>query len=415
MEAYMKKTAALLAVLFIIPFIIFAKGDYGTPGEFLNWGAGARSLAMGKAFTALADDPSAIYYNPAGLAQQNPIQIALQHVFLFEDTMYDFAAATYPISGIGTFGFGYVRLGSMNFDARDEQWTDLGKFDIADQAFILSYGREITNWFALGLNIKVVNQANFEVSSTGFGIDTGVIWTPSNYISFGLSVINALPPTSLKLIETAETYPVILKGGVALKLFGDRVMPAMDVEQEFGGRDFKFRMGIEIYPFQQLALRAGLDETEVAFGAGFFWRPVRLDYAIGFGDLGYSNRLTLTFAFGGFDINLSADPKIFSPVGTRRTTTVSIYAETKYPIEEWEMNIINEDGDVVRSYSGNEKPPKFVTWDGKDDRGLPVSDGEYKCVMKVKDKTGRTLESNTESVKISSSIPTQPGTIQLEE
>jgi len=411
----MKKIAALMAVLCIIPFALFAKGDYGTPGEFLNWGAGARSLGMGKAFTALADDPSAIYYNPAGLALQNPIQIALQHVFLFEDTMYDFGAATYPISGIGTFGFGYVRLGSMNFDAKDEQWTDLGKFDISDQAFILSYGREITGWLAFGINLKVVNQANFEVSSTGFGIDTGIIWSPSNYISFGLSVINALPPTSLKLVETAETYPVILKGGIALKLFGDRVMPAMDFEQEFGGRDFKFRLGIDIYPFQQLALRAGLDETEVAFGAGFFWRPVRLDYAIGFGDLGFSNRLTLTFAFGGFDINLTADPKIFSPVGTRRTTTVSIYAETKYPIEEWELNILNEDGDVVRSYSGNEKPPKFVTWDGKDDRGLPVSDGEYKCVMKVKDKTGRTLESNTESVKISSSIPMQPGTIQLEE
>lgn len=411
----MKKITAFIAVLCLVSFALFAKGDYGSPGEFLNWGAGARSLAMGKAFTALADDPSAIYYNPAGLALQNPIQVALQHVFLYEDTMYDFGAITYPVSGIGTFGVGYVRLGSMNFNARDERWTDLGEFNIADQAFILSYGREITSWLAMGLNLKVVNQANFEVSSTGFGIDAGIIWAPSNYVSFGISVINALPPTSLKLIETAETYPVILKGGVALKLLGDRVIPTMDVEQEFSGRDFKFRMGIDIYPFQQLALRAGLDETEVAFGAGFFWRPVRLDYSIGFSDIGFSNRLTLTFAFGGFDINLTADPKIFSPVGTKRTTTVSIYAVTKYPIDDWELNIINEDGDVVRSYSGNEKPPKFVIWDGKDDRGLPVSDGEYRCVMQVKDKTGRTLESNIESVKISSSIPMQPGTIQLEE
>ncbi len=107
----MKRLLAVTAAILILTTFAFAAGDYGTPGEFLNWGAGARALGMGRAFTGLADDVAAIYYNPAGLAQQNPFQISLMHVTLFYDTMYDFAAASYPVSGIGTFGLAYIRLG----------------------------------------------------------------------------------------------------------------------------------------------------------------------------------------------------------------------------------------------------------------------------------------------------------------
>ena len=82
----MKRTALILTLALGLSALICAAGDYGTPGEFLNWGAGARAMGLGKAFTGLADDPSAIYYNPAGLALQNPLQITLQHVILFYES-----------------------------------------------------------------------------------------------------------------------------------------------------------------------------------------------------------------------------------------------------------------------------------------------------------------------------------------
>ena len=40
----------------------------GEPGYFMGMGAGARALAMGGAFTSIADDVSAGYWNAAGLA-----------------------------------------------------------------------------------------------------------------------------------------------------------------------------------------------------------------------------------------------------------------------------------------------------------------------------------------------------------
>ncbi len=411
----MKKTGiVIILVILFLPFI-YAKGDYGTAGEFLTWGAGARSLGMGKAFTGLADDATAIYYNPAGLSFQNPLQISLNHVMLFYDTMFDFVAITYPVSGIGTFGAAYTRLGSTGFEGRDDRWFSLGKFDIVNQAVSLSYAKDLTAWFGVGLNIKLINQNIFEKSVIGYGADVGLIWVPSEYFSFGLSIINALPP-SIKLSETAESFPILIKSGFALKLFGERAIPVVDIEKEMSKKDLKFRLGLEVYPLQSLALRAGMDETELTFGIGYtFMKYYKVDYSLSSQELGITHRASFTLAFGGFDVNLSVEPKIFSPVGVKKTVTISIYAVTKYPIKEWELNIINEDGDAVRTFSGDDKPPASLIWNGKDDRGLPVGDGEYKCIMKVTDKNGKEIVSGAEVIKVLSRMPMQPGTIQLEE
>ncbi len=393
----------------------FGAGDYGTPGEFLNWGAGARSLGMGKAFTGLADDSAAIYYNPAGLAIQNPLQISLMHVFLFEDTIFDFAAVTYPLQGVGTFGLAYVRLSSFGFDARDSSWSLLNEsFDIAQQAVIISYAREVFSWMSAGINLKMIHQTVFDKSGMGFGADLGLLFTPAEYVSFGLNIMNAVP-AGIKLDQEQEAMPIIIKTGVALKLWGEKVIPVFDMEQELSGKDLKFRAGLEVWPIQQVAIRAGIDETELTFGLGARWKPYQADYSISIQELGLTHRVSFGLAFGGFDINLSAEPKIFSPVGIRKNTTITIYALTKFPIDEWELNIMNEDGDPVRTYSGDDNPPAMVIWDGKDDRGLPVSDGEYTLQMKVIDKNKNKIESGTDRVKISSSIPLQPGTIRLEE
>src|SRR5512133_3095859 len=62
----------------------------GQPGQFLSWGAGARSLAMGSAFFSISDDASATYWNPAGLTQMDRKEVMALHVNLFAETSYDF-------------------------------------------------------------------------------------------------------------------------------------------------------------------------------------------------------------------------------------------------------------------------------------------------------------------------------------
>ena len=54
-------------------------GLAGMPGTYLHMGVGSEALSMGKAYTAIAHDATAIYWNPAALADQNPYQVYFTH------------------------------------------------------------------------------------------------------------------------------------------------------------------------------------------------------------------------------------------------------------------------------------------------------------------------------------------------
>jgi len=87
---------------------------YGTTaGEFLLMGAGARGTALGGAFSAIATDPSALYYNPAGIAlMSRPAAMVGTYDYVAE-TRYSWGGIAFPFSGgarsigiqVGTFGF----------------------------------------------------------------------------------------------------------------------------------------------------------------------------------------------------------------------------------------------------------------------------------------------------------------------
>lgn len=78
----------------------FANEDGGQPGAFLSYGAGARSLGMGKTFVGVADDASATYWNPAGLAQLKQNELTALHASLYERTGYSFVSYGQPLKTV---------------------------------------------------------------------------------------------------------------------------------------------------------------------------------------------------------------------------------------------------------------------------------------------------------------------------
>ena len=154
---------------------LWAQGDGGQAGAFLRYGVGGRAMGMGRAFTAVSDDASGIYWNPSGLLGANRIELTSMYSNLFFDSQYAYFGVVFPRFGknvhdrVGRFligpssaiGFGWVGLSTTNFQQRTITGAYVGDFGISENAFLFSWAREeVGSWgiFRYGVNFKFINQ-----------------------------------------------------------------------------------------------------------------------------------------------------------------------------------------------------------------------------------------------------------------
>ena len=100
-----KKILVPAAIVFLMVMKANAQVNYAA--EVLTMGAGARPLAMGGAFVGAADDATAAYWNPAGLANIDDIEITTMHATQSDLQSYDFANIAFS-TDFGSFAFSYL-------------------------------------------------------------------------------------------------------------------------------------------------------------------------------------------------------------------------------------------------------------------------------------------------------------------
>jgi hypothetical protein len=150
---------------------------YGTTSaEFLLFGAGARGTALGGAFAAIATDPSALYYNPAGIAlMPRPGAMVGTYDYVAE-TRYSWGGLAFPFSG-GSRAIG-LSLGTFGFKDQPvytaEQPDGTGSvYSVSQTAVGLSFAQNFSDRFAAGFTAKGVFDNLGEVSGQAFAIDFG--------------------------------------------------------------------------------------------------------------------------------------------------------------------------------------------------------------------------------------------------
>ena len=164
-----------------------------TAATFLEIGVGSRALAMGTAFTAVADDPSAIYWNAGGLARLKRHGIIFNHTQWIADTRFDFLGAAFRMGRWGTVGFSITALSmdEMEVTTLEEPDGTGQTFRAGDFAISLAYSFSLTDRFSLGINGKFVRQAIWDMAATGFAVDVGVFYvTPFKGLLLGMSMTN---------------------------------------------------------------------------------------------------------------------------------------------------------------------------------------------------------------------------------
>lgn len=209
---YLITTFGLLACIF--PHLLMGQ-QIGIPGalerkyvnEFLKIGAGARGFGMGNAQTAIVNDVTAAYWNPAGLASADAVlypEVSLMHAAYFANVAaFNYVGFAMPINESGTrrFGASLIRLGiddipntlklvspngTINYD-------QIQPFSTTDLAVLLSYAMRPENMpqWSFGGNLKIVYRSIGRFANAwGFGLDLSVRYATDRFFA-GATLLDA--------------------------------------------------------------------------------------------------------------------------------------------------------------------------------------------------------------------------------
>ncbi|MCG2590172.1 type IX secretion system outer membrane channel protein PorV [Rhodohalobacter sulfatireducens] len=173
----MKKIFITLAAIMLLP-ILSVQAQVGiTAVPFLQIEPDSRATGMGNTGVAVADNASAIFWNPAGLAFQNQNQISVTHANWLPafnaDLFYDYLVGTYYVDGIGTIG-GHITFLNLGEQIRtDETGLELGRFNSFEISAGLSYGFQISDNFSLGTGLRYIYSSLADGSVSGQEISPG--------------------------------------------------------------------------------------------------------------------------------------------------------------------------------------------------------------------------------------------------
>ena len=188
-----------------------------TAAPFLEIEVGSRAIGMGGAFVAIANDATAIYWNPAGLSRISKIEATLIHTNWLVGSSFDFVGVVLPL---GYFGSIAINVTSFSIDEmvvrtvqRPEGTGE--KFSVGDLSAGLSYAKNLTDRFSIGVNAKYISQRIWHMKATGVAFDIGTLFkTQFNDMIIGMSISNF---------------------GASLKMEGKDVFVNYDEAPQFGG------------------------------------------------------------------------------------------------------------------------------------------------------------------------------------
>ncbi|MCA9732809.1 MAG: type IX secretion system outer membrane channel protein PorV [Deferribacteres bacterium] len=234
----MKKTIAYFLVLVSVIFTQNSFAQSEATVQFLLITPGARATGMGESFVSIADDATATYWNPAGLAFQKQRQISAMHSNwlpqLASDLFFDYLTFVQEIEGLGTFGVAvtYLNLGEQAITSENSP-IPTGTFVSSEFAVATSFGTQITENSSVGLQLKYI-RSNLapELSNTSqkgdgsanaFAFDIGYLYKNLliDRLSFGVNIANMGPKVTYIDKAQADPLPTNLRLGFSYKPIDD--------------------------------------------------------------------------------------------------------------------------------------------------------------------------------------------------
>lgn len=226
---------AVLAFVLIAPGLAFGQAKVGTTGvNFLKIGPTSRGVAMADAFLPIADDVSALWYNPGGLVNLKSNQLALSHVDYPADLLsYDFVGYVMPLpaygAAIGAQVFG-LYSGDMTETTPERPGGTGRQFQASDLAAGFSYAQRLTDKFSVGATAKYLQENLADETAYGWSVDVGTFYN-TGWRSLRIAMLISNFGPDMQFVSTPFPMPIIFKFGVAgdlLKTDANRLTMAIE-------------------------------------------------------------------------------------------------------------------------------------------------------------------------------------------
>lgn len=232
----------LIAVfLLVFPLTAHSVTKVGTTAaNFLKIGVGARAIGMGGAYVSMADDATAMYWNPAGIARISGAEALFNHSEWIADINFDYAALVFAVPAVGAFGLNATFLRMAEMERTTEYYPEgTGQmFNAGSYALGVTFARSLTDRFSVGCNLKYIREFILNSSAGGVAIDIGTLFvTQFRGLRIGANISNF---------------------GTKMQMDGREVLVQHDIDPLREGNNDKINAGLETGKFDlPLHLRVG--------------------------------------------------------------------------------------------------------------------------------------------------------------
>jgi hypothetical protein len=182
---------------------------------FLKLGVGARPAAMGEAFSAVADDANAMFWNPGAMGMMDQFDVSIMLMNLYGAVTYTSGAAVFPISRRKKVSMGAaIAYLSATDTLRDEYGNTQGQFSLYDFLGAAGVGWRFNRYVSFGASGKFVYSKIYNYDAWSLLGDFGVKANPTKHLYLGLVLQNLGTPR--RFIYDIEVAPTTIRGGLAL-------------------------------------------------------------------------------------------------------------------------------------------------------------------------------------------------------
>ncbi len=254
--------------------------------NFLETELGARAMGMGGAFVAVADDVTALHWNPAGLAGLPGVQVfgMRTSVYSVDGLSEDAVLTSYGTGSMG-YGLGWMRTGAADLYSEDTLLAGYGTETPIDG---LAAGITLKRFSVEAPGYEYYNDPAFAAGGDdAYAADLGALYRRGKW-SVGATVRNLGEPKLQLLSTTAEEDldPIMSElrlGGTYL--FRDVMLMTVEWRApreapEYYENQYSINLGSEVWFYDAFALRAGMNRDRITAGLGMRTKHVQIDVAL---------------------------------------------------------------------------------------------------------------------------------------